>query len=117
MFGITASPAPGLEGHLFGNPVDPDSYMAMLCYKNGSLTRERIRDSAAGGSWDAFNAALKGGAPGNGGAVGFYFDAPEITPNVPTAGHHRFAPGGARVAKFDKPESECMCQRGCSYLA
>jgi len=38
--------------------------MAMLCYKNGSLTRERVRDAVAGGSWDAFNALLAQGAPG-----------------------------------------------------
>jgi len=33
----------GLEGHFFPNPVDPASYMAMLCYKNGSLSREGVR--------------------------------------------------------------------------
>ena len=27
------------QGHIFANPVDPSSYMAMLCYKNGSLCR------------------------------------------------------------------------------
>ena len=40
VFGVTKDPHPGLEGHVFPNPVDPDSYMAMLVYKNGSLTRE-----------------------------------------------------------------------------
>ena len=35
LFGILPTPRPGVEGHLFANPVDPDSYMAMLCYKNG----------------------------------------------------------------------------------
>ena len=100
MFGILPEPQPGVEGHLFANPVDPASYMAMLCYKNGSLTRERVRDEAAGGSWDKFNALLAAGAPGNGGALGFYVDAPEITPAIPRAGTRRFAPGGARAAAF-----------------
>lgn len=36
MFGILAQPSPGVEGHIFANPVDPASYMAMLCYKNVS---------------------------------------------------------------------------------
>lgn len=35
LFGITAAPRPSTEGHVFANPVDPASYMAMLCYKVG----------------------------------------------------------------------------------
>jgi xylulokinase len=100
MFGILPAPTPGLEGHIFVNPMDPASYMAMLCYKNGSLTRERVRDAVAGGSWDAFGKLLAEGAPGNGGAVGFYIDAPEITPHIPAAGTRRFDKGGKRVAAF-----------------
>ncbi len=30
----------GMEGHVFVAPVSPQAHMAMLCYKNGSLTRE-----------------------------------------------------------------------------
>lgn len=100
VFGICAEPNPGVDGHLFANPVDPSSYMAMLCYKNGSLTRERVRDAAAGGAWDAFNASLASSTPGNGGALGFYFDQPEITPTVLRAGIRRFAPDGTRVERF-----------------
>lgn len=37
---MTSNPQPALEGHVFPNPVDPQCYMVMLCYKNGSLTRE-----------------------------------------------------------------------------
>lgn len=40
VFGITNEPQPRLEGHVFPNPVDTTGYMVMLCYKNGSLTRE-----------------------------------------------------------------------------
>lgn len=29
-----------MEGHVLPNPVDTESYMVMLCYKNGSLARE-----------------------------------------------------------------------------
>lgn len=42
VFGITSEPKPSLEGHVFPNPVDPNCYMVMLVYKNGSLTREGI---------------------------------------------------------------------------
>jgi hypothetical protein len=40
VFMITKDPNPGLEGHVFPSPVDAEGYMVMLCYKNGSLTRE-----------------------------------------------------------------------------
>jgi len=40
VFMITKDPNPGLEGHVFPNPVDAEGYMVMLVYKNGSLTRE-----------------------------------------------------------------------------
>lgn len=38
------------------HPCDPAAWFAMLVYKNGSLTREGVRDRRAGGSWDAFSA-------------------------------------------------------------
>ncbi|XP_045897576.1 xylulose kinase, partial [Micropterus dolomieu] len=52
-------PRPAPEGHIFCNPVDRRAYMALLCFKNGSLTRERIRNECAGGSWEGFSAALR----------------------------------------------------------
>eukprot|EP00897_Mesotaenium_endlicherianum_P008578 jgi/Mesen1/7749/ME000407S06974 len=76
-------------GHVFANPVDPASYMAMLCYKNGSLTRQHIRDRCAGGSWDTFNQLLDQSPPLNGGKLGFYYKDAEILPPLP-AGEHRF---------------------------
>lgn len=107
MFGITATPTPGVEGHIFVNPVAPSSYMAMLCYKNGSLTRERVRNEAAGGSWDAFNAMLAAQPAGNGGHVGFFIDQPEITPGIPKAGVRRFGPDGKRLpSSFPSPAHE-----------
>ncbi|XP_026148548.1 xylulose kinase [Mastacembelus armatus] len=81
-------PHPALEGHVFCNPVDEETYMALLCFKNGSLTRERIRDECAGGSWELFSAALRETPLGNDGNIGFYFDSLEITP--PVAGVYRF---------------------------
>jgi hypothetical protein len=42
VFGVTHDSHPGLDGHVFPNPVDPTSYVAMLVHKNGSLSREGI---------------------------------------------------------------------------
>ncbi|XP_071370811.1 xylulose kinase-like [Centroberyx affinis] len=81
-------PRPALEGHVFCNPVDQEAYMGLLCFKNGSLTRERVRNECAGGSWEVFSSFLRDTPLGNHGNIGFYFDTMEITP--PAVGVHRF---------------------------
>ncbi|CAI7754336.1 unnamed protein product [Closterium sp. NIES-53] len=91
VFAVVLDPQPGLEGHVFPNPVDPSSFMAMICYKNGSLTRQAIRDRCAGGSWDAFCQLLNEAPALNGGRMGFYYLDPEIIPPLPV-GTHRFSP-------------------------
>uniref|UniRef100_A0A8B9HSJ3 Xylulose kinase n=1 Tax=Astyanax mexicanus TaxID=7994 RepID=A0A8B9HSJ3_ASTMX len=90
-------PRPTVEGHIFCNPVDCHSYMALICYKNGSLTRERIRNECAEGSWEGFSRALRSVPIGNNGNIGIYFDAMEITP--PAVGVHRFDKHGRRVGR------------------
>ena len=101
VFGALARPKPSAsEGHIFGNPVAPKCYMALICYKNGSLTRERVRDEWAGGSWPEFNRLLAQTPPGNGGRIGFYFHEPEITPPVMKPGVHLFDPRGKRADNF-----------------
>uniref|UniRef100_A0A1J3CM20 Xylulose kinase n=1 Tax=Noccaea caerulescens TaxID=107243 RepID=A0A1J3CM20_NOCCA len=89
VFGITKEHEPSLEGHVFPNPVDPESYMVMLVYKNASLTREEIRDRCAEGSWDVFNKYLQQTQPLNDGKLGFYYTENEILPPLPV-GSHRY---------------------------
>ncbi|XP_054563974.1 xylulose kinase isoform X1 [Eptesicus fuscus] len=93
-------PMPALEGHIFCSPVDPQHYMALLCFKNGSLMREKIRDESASCSWSEFSKALRSTEMGNGGNVGFYFDVKEITPEM--IGRHRFSPENREVPAFPK---------------
>ncbi len=101
LFGALTQPAPSAtEGHVFASPIDPNGYMAMIVYKNGSLTREDVRDRCARGSWQEFNAALERTVPGNGGHIGFFFKDPEITPPVLTPGIHRFGPDAKRMTAF-----------------
>ncbi|ERM98718.1 xylulose kinase [Amborella trichopoda] len=88
-FGITKELRPGLEGHVLPNPVDPGCYMVMLVYKNGSLTREDVRNRCANSSWDTFNKYLEQTAPLNGGKLGFFFKEHEILPPLPV-GIHRY---------------------------
>lgn len=96
-----ASSSPGIEGHMFMNPVDPDSHMSMLCYKNGSLARVNVAKSVAGGDWDKFNALIESTPPGNHGNIGFFIDEPEIIPNIPKKGIRRFNSEGEKVDSFD----------------
>lgn len=89
VFGITDDPQPRLEGHVFPNPVDTKGYMVMLVYKNGSLTREDVRNRYAEKSWDIFNTFLQQTQPLNGGKLGFYYKEHEILPPLPV-GFHRY---------------------------
>ncbi|XP_033624446.1 xylulose kinase-like isoform X1 [Asterias rubens] len=92
------TPCPALEGHIFVNPVDVQSYMALLCFKNGSLTRERIRDECSMASWDTFNRLLESTPSGNNGNLGIYFDVQEITPSA--VGVYRFDSKNDRIESF-----------------
>jgi xylulokinase len=100
LFGTSSDPKPsGEEGHIFCNPIDPDSFMALICYKNGSLTREAVRNFAAESSWTKFNEILQNTPAGNNGHIGFYFQDAEITPRV-KAGRHYFDAHDKQIEKF-----------------
>ncbi|KAK2188513.1 hypothetical protein NP493_130g04012, partial [Ridgeia piscesae] len=59
-----------LEGLNLVNPVDSSAYMSLVCFKNGSRTRERICEKCTGASWDRFDEVLVSTPPGNNGSVG-----------------------------------------------
>ncbi|KAI9203386.1 xylulose kinase [Polychytrium aggregatum] len=82
VFMTLSKPRPSLDGHVFCHPLYSQKFMAMLCYRNGSLARERIRDKHADGSWDRFNSVVEQHEAGCGGRVGFYYFDPEITPRA-----------------------------------
>ncbi|MDA7916123.1 xylulose kinase [Verrucomicrobia bacterium] len=101
VFAALSDPKPSAsEGHIFANPIDPDGYMALVCYKNGSMTREGIRNQAAEGSWEKFDAALANTPKGNQGRIGFYRKEPEITPPILSTGENRFDANGEAVDSF-----------------
>jgi xylulokinase len=88
VFGPIAAPAhdPDGAGHVFGSPAG--GYMALTCFANGSLARERVRD-AYGLDWSRFSAALRRTPAGNGGGLMLPWFVPEITPHVEQPGVHR----------------------------
>ena len=75
------------EGHVFVSPTG--DYMSLICFKNGSLAREKIRDQF-GLDWDGFSEALRSTPPGNDGKVMLPYFEPEIVPNVLESGVRRF---------------------------
>ncbi|XP_071517500.1 xylulose kinase-like [Panulirus ornatus] len=98
------TPRPQLEGNVLVNPVDSSAYMALLCFKNGSLTRERIRNESADGSWDIFNQLLDMTPRGNFGNIGIYYDMREITPDL--EGVYRYNKSDESVSRFTSREVE-----------
>jgi xylulokinase len=73
-------------GYVSASPTG--DYMGTTVFKNGSLARERVRDSF-GFDWAAFSAALASRPPGNDGAMMLPWFDPEITPHVATPGVRR----------------------------
>lgn len=111
--------------HFFNHPTTAGHYMFMLCYKNGGLAREKVRDElsldagdvqqqrpqgGAGGEWDAFNQAvldtppLDMAEPGARAKMGLYFCLRETVPNI-RAGTWRFTcnPDGSALAPAADP--------------
>jgi xylulokinase len=78
---------PAGEGHVFVAPAG--GYMSLICFKNGSLARERVRD-LYGLDWDGFSRALAATPPGNDGKLMLPYFEPEIVPRVLTPGVRRF---------------------------
>ncbi|KAI9363198.1 hypothetical protein BD770DRAFT_424888 [Pilaira anomala] len=91
---------PTTESHLMAHPTDPEGYMGMLCYKNGSLAREFIRDRYANGNWDDFNKYLLNKEAMQDGKIGFYYWMQEIIPFA--KGIYRFENGQAVEEFKDK---------------
>ena len=106
VFGALAEPHPSAtEGHIFVNPVEPAGFMAMICFKNGSLTREAVRQAVGAPDWKAFNALVARTPPGNAGRLGFFVREPEITPPMFKTGTWRFDADGRPQTAF-APEME-----------
>ncbi|KAF7312282.1 hypothetical protein MIND_00241200 [Mycena indigotica] len=66
--------------HLLSHPTSLDAQIAMLCYKNGALAREQVRDRYCDGHWHHFNEHIEATPPRNNDYMGLYFPLPEIIP-------------------------------------
>tara|TARA_B110000881_G_C18603371_1_gene537352 strand:+ start:2276 stop:3832 length:1557 start_codon:yes stop_codon:yes gene_type:complete len=78
-------------GHVFGNPAG--GYMSLICFKNGSLAREAVKEQF-GLDWSAFEKEALSTTPiGNEGLMMLPFYEPEITPAIDTGGPVFSEPG------------------------
>jgi len=75
------------EGHVFGSPAG--GYMTLICFKNGSLAREKMRELYSIKNWDKFGEVLNQTRPGNDGKMLLPWFEPEIVPRVNQPGIHR----------------------------
>lgn len=103
-------PKPGVNGHVLRNPIDDKQYMGLICFKNGSKTRERIRDTCANGDWDEFSRLLNMVPRGNFGNIGFYYDLREIYPLC--VGDFRYDKQNQRVESFSSELEVRACVEG-----
>lgn len=75
------------EGHVFCAPTG--DYMTLICFKNGSLARERVRDKFKL-DWNGFSRALQETPPGNNSGIMLPYFEPEIVPLVLSPKVYRF---------------------------
>jgi xylulokinase len=64
--------------------------MTLICFKNGSLAREKIRELYKISDWQKFGALVAQTPPGNRGGILLPWFEPEIVPRVNRPGIHRF---------------------------
>ena len=102
--------------HFFNSPTTAGLYMFMLCYKNGGLAREKVRDAInqslrAGDkdSWRDFDQCLLETPPlaqsdsSHPMEIGLYFPRPEIIPNLPEGEwHYDYEPNSDTLKRTEK---------------
>ena len=86
VFACTPEPVAG-SSHVFRSPTG--DYMSLVCFRNGSLTREWVRYEQSL-DWDGFTDALERTPAGNANCIMLPWLEPEITPQVRHAGLRRF---------------------------
>lgn len=121
----TPSYKPDPTTHFFNHPTTAGLYMFMLCYKNGGLAREYVRDAIdeklgadhSAGPWTNFDKTAVSSrpmgqkSPSDPMKMGLFFPRPEIVPNL-HAGQWRFTyhPDSGQLtessANWDKPLDE-----------
>ena len=88
--------------HLLAHPTSYHGQIAMLCYKNGALARENVRNKFAKGDWAYFNELVQATPAGCGGKMTLYFPLREIIPPG-VEGEHSFEYDPSDLNKAPRP--------------
>jgi len=75
----SAKTDPDMYGHVFGNPAG--GFMSLICFRNGSLAREALKDSL-NVDWGFFENITSSSPVANDGNIMIPFISDEITPRV-----------------------------------
>lgn len=78
---------PSPNYHMFIHPTVKNHYMGMICYCNGALAREIVRDklnaeAGHGEGWELFDKAVQDPSVDTSNELGVYFPLAEIVPNA-----------------------------------
>ena len=87
------------EGHIFAAPTG--DWMTLLCFRNGSLAREHVRDQYEF-SWEQFDEAIINSPAGNNGGLMLPWVDAEIIPKT--------ANGGIRCRNIDADNAAANCR-------
>lgn len=106
---VTEKYVPSPLYHLFNHPVTDGEYMGMLCFSNGALAREQIRNSINAKynvsdqkSWEKFNELLTTTNKETN-KIGFYFPLSEIIPDTaPTVKRVQWSDDGETCTEDDE---------------
>ncbi|KAJ2496635.1 hypothetical protein GGH96_005699 [Coemansia sp. RSA 1972] len=104
-YSVNAPAMQHLDGHVLQHPTDHNLYIAMLCYKNGSLARDWVREHTLGptSTWADFSNAANT-EPMAPNAFGFYYLSTEILPRC--KGIYRFE---------QRANGSIVCPNGTRY--
>jgi xylulokinase len=124
VFAATREPCvdPRGYGHVFGNPTG--GFMSLVCFANGSLSRERVAERF-GMNWEEFSRAiLDETGPGNESNLMLPFFVPEMTPRLTDPEVQLFGSEGfvawkepAKMARAVVEAQALGMQRYSAYMA
>jgi xylulokinase len=97
-------------GHVLVSPLRSDHRLVLVCFKNGSQTRERVSRECSENDWTLFSELLDSTPRGNFGNIALYLDQVEIRPRV--SGDFRFNRFDQPVARFSKEVEVRACVEG-----
>ncbi len=106
----TLPSSPPSVGHIFPHPLLSSAYFGMLVYANGDVTRRKVRDQYAHGSWEEFSLHLQSTSTVDTSEdryLGSYWSVNEITPKINSGSDIRMKNGHLLDTDFKDERINC----------